>query len=296
MHIDQAARLREIVKAANSSKMGSPIVTEEMHAKIYAVTSGKGGVGKTNIAVNLAIALARKGKKVTLVDLDLGLANIDIMLKLTAPYNLEHLMLGHKEIEDIVIKGPEGISIVPGGSGLPSLTALNISQQEFFLNNFYKLTKNNDFLIFDTAAGISDNVIRFTLAADEIIVVTTEEPTAITDAYALMKVLSLRSKESNINIVFNMIKSPHDAHRYFEKIHAVVKQFLGIEIYNLGYVVHDPCVSKAIMRREPFITQYPFCAASKSIKEIGKELLLKAAHKTTLKRTLVQKFSSLFSW
>ena len=275
MHIDQATRLREIAERARRQPAPALYTRDKTHAQIFAVTSGKGGVGKTNLSVNLAIALAKKGKKVTLVDLDLGLANVDILLDLTSPYTLEHLILGFKTIEEIIVEGPEGIKIVPGGSGLPNLTDLNETQRQLFLESFHTLAQKNDYLIFDTAAGISDNVIKFVLAADEIMVVTTEEPTAITDAYALMKIITLHNKECTINFVLNMVKSRHEAKETFNRIRSVVKQFLGIEIYNGGYILYDACVSDAIMKRKPFVSVYPFSPAAKSVKDIARYVLQK---------------------
>ena len=294
MHVDQATRLREIAYKVNKDAVRTPSPHATSHAKIYAITSGKGGVGKTNLSVNLAIALAKKGKRVTLVDLDLGLANVDILLDLTSPYTLEHLILGYKTIKEIIVEGPEGIKIVPGGSGLPNLTDLGEIQRQLFLDSFYTLTLDNDYLIFDTAAGISNNVIQFVLAADEVIVVTTEEPTAITDAYALIKVIGLQNKECKINFVLNMVKSCHEARHIFSKVRSVVKQFLGIEMYDFGYVVYDSCVSDAIMRRKPFITQYPFSSASKSVKDVAKALMQKANTHRSLRRNFFQKMSQLF--
>ncbi len=294
MHIDQATRLREMALKAKKTTLSPVYSRADSHAKIYAVASGKGGVGKTNLSVNLAIALAKKGKKVTLVDLDLGLANVDILLDLTSPYTLEHLIFGYKTVEEIIVEGPEGIKIVPGGSGLPNLTDLSETQRQLFLESFYMLARSNDYLIFDTAAGISNNVIKFVLAADEVIVITTEEPTSITDAYALMKVISIHNKECKINFVLNMVKGRLEARQTFNRIRTVVKQFLGIEIYDCGYIVSDSCVSDAIMRRKPFITLYPFSSASKSLKDVAKALLEKGEKHQGVKRSFIQKMSQLF--
>ncbi len=295
MVIDQATRLREIAHEAQCQEESVTAISKKGHARIFAVTSGKGGVGKTNISVNLAICLAKKGKKVTLVDLDLGLANVDIVLDIATPYTLEHLLRGHKAIEDIVVDGPEGIKIVPGGSGLSNLTDLTERQRELFLDSFYKLALENDYLIFDTAAGISHNVIKFLLAADEIIVVTTDEPTAITDAYALLKVISMQHKENNINFVINMVRSVYEARCTFEKIQAVVKQFLRIDMYNLGYIQYDSCVSDAIKKRKPFLIQYPLSAASKSVKDVAKALLKKCEQYENKRAGFLHKLTQLFS-
>jgi len=295
MHMDQASRLRELAGQKSRITTKTEPLVREAGAKILAVTSGKGGVGKTNVAVNLAIALAKKGKRVTLIDLDLGLANVDIMLDLISSYTLEHLIMGYKALNEIIIDGPEGIKIVPGGSGLPSLTHLTDDQQELFLKNFYQLTQDNDYIIFDTAAGIAENVIRFTLAADEIIVVTTQEPTAITDAYALMKVLSSKNKACNINLVFNMTKGRHDAQKHFNKINAVARQFLGIEINSLGFIVYDPYVSQAIMKRKPFIIQYPVSLASNAIKDIAKNVIQKTTEKKEVTQSILKRLTALFA-
>jgi flagellar biosynthesis protein FlhG len=289
--MDQASRLREIVKELKTT---SPVPKSTMKAQFFAIASGKGGVGKSNVSVNLAISLAKRGKKVAVVDLDLGLANIDILLDLTIPYTLEHLILRKKTIQEIIVQGPEGITVVPGGSGLARLADLTEVEQELILHSFYELAQNNDYILFDMAAGISHNVIKFALAADEVIVVTTEEPTAITDAYALMKVLTLNSKETKINLLLNMVKNPSDARYYFEKIRGVVKQFLGIEVYSLGSIAYDSCVPAAIMRRKPFFTLYPFSPASKSMKDVTREILLKSEHRVQGRLSFFEKFSHFF--
>jgi len=296
MYVDQAARLREIAFEMKKQNEVLRFPDEVGRAKVIAVASGKGGVGKTNISVNLAISLARKGKKVVLVDLDLGLANVDILLNVQSQYSLQHLIQGHKKIEDIMVTGPEGIKIVPGGSGLSSLTELNETERAMFLNSFYTLGRDNDYIIFDTAAGISNNVIKFVLAADEIIIVTTQEPTAITDAYALMKVLGTHREDLNLNVVMNMVRSSYEARRTFEKLQSVVQRFLSVTVTSLGHVAYDSNVPDSIMKRKPFFTQYPFTAATKSMKEIRHKLLQKETessgeHTSFLKR-IVQVFSA----
>lgn len=295
MQIDQAARLREIALELHQQEKEAPRVRDLLKARIIAITSGKGGVGKTNVAVNLAIALARKGNKVALIDLDLGLGNVDIVLNVTTPYNLEHLILGKKTINEIKVSGPEGVTIIPGGSGFPNLTELSDQQVETFLSSFHELAQDYDFLIMDTAAGISEMVTRFVVASDEIIVVTTEEPTAITDAYALMKVISMQNKETCINFVINMAKNADEAKRIFYKIHGVVKQFLGMEIYSLGHIMADPSVGNAIMKRKAFLQMYPFCPASRSVQGIARALIKKTNRKEERpKESFFQKLATLF--
>jgi flagellar biosynthesis protein FlhG len=295
MHTDQAARLREIAFEMKKQNEVHRFPDEIGRAKVIAVASGKGGVGKTNISVNLAISLAKKGKKVVLVDLDLGLANVDILLNVNSHYSLQHLIQGLKKIEDIIVPGPEGIKIVPGGSGLSSLTELTETQRAMFLNSFYTLGKDNDYIIFDTAAGISNNVIKFVLAADEIIVVTTQEPTAITDAYALMKVLSSYRSDLKLNVIINMAKSVIEAKRTFEKLQSVVTRFLNVPIHSLGHVAYDANVPDSIMKRKPFFMQYPFTAATKSIKDIRTALLEKESKSNQAPESFLQRFAQVFS-
>ncbi len=272
MHIDQATKLREIAFESSRSR---PTSTLDMakRAKIIAITSGKGGVGKTNFSVNMAILLAKRGKKVALVDLDFGLANVDILLNVTAPYSLEHLFNGTKKIDDIAVDAPGGFKIIPGGSGLSNLTEINEQQRRFFLENFKKLAADNDYVLFDTAAGIAPNVIQFVLAADEVIVITTDEPTAITDAYAMIKVLSQKKRDVHLNFVLNMVKSREKAKITFKRIKNVVKQFLKIELHDLGHIVADSNLKDAVIKRKPFVLQYPFSSGAKSLKEVAAKIL-----------------------
>lgn len=295
MHTDQAAKLRQLVVESKDASIKRPVAEAQKHAKIIAVASGKGGVGKTNLSVNLAIELSRKGKKTALVDLDLGLANVDILLNLTTPFTLEHVVLGFKKIEDIIVRGPEGLSIVPGGSGLPALAELTDSQRSSFIENFYRLAAEYDVIILDTAAGISENVLRFAMAADEVLVVTTEEPTAVTDAYALMKVLSTRNKAIKMNMAFNMVRNRSHTNKSFTNIRRVVKQFLGIEVGLTGMIDYDSAVNHAIMKRRPFVLQYPFSGASKSLRAVAKEIIRNVDSRDKKNKTLLQKLTKLFS-
>ncbi len=238
-------------------------------ARIIAVTSGKGGVGKTNFSVNLGLALAKRGKKVVLADLDLGLANVDIVLNIRSKYTIEHVIKKSKRIDDILVSSYCGLKVIPGGSGLVSLLDLNENERRIFLESFYELSIESDYIIFDTAAGISENVVSFLMASDEVIVVTTEEPTAVTDAYALIKVLSKRKKDSDINFVVNMVADRRRANKTFAKLSGVIKKFLGVDVSYLGFIAYDHNVKESVLRGKPLITHYPLSMAAKTIREIA---------------------------
>jgi flagellar biosynthesis protein FlhG len=263
--VDQAERLREIIKGSttNHAKL----------ARVIAVTSGKGGVGKTNFAVNLGIALSKLGARVLLVDADLGLANVDMILGLTPKYHLGHVISGRKRIEEVILDGPAGLKVVASGSGDYRLANLTERSLESCLQHLNEVEKITDIMLIDTGAGISRNVLKFVLAAGEVVIVTTPEPTAITDAYGIIKVIASADLNTPIWVVVNMTKDETEGEQVMERLSTVSQRFLGRNLVNIGFIKFDPNVSRAVKEQQPFIISRPRCAASLDVNNIAKNIL-----------------------
>jgi flagellar biosynthesis protein FlhG len=241
-------------------------------SRIITVTSGKGGVGKTNISLNLALYLAEEGHRTCLFDADMGLANVDIMLGIYPSLTLEDVILEKKSIRDIIIKDYMGIDIVPGSSGIERLADPKPEELKFLINELSGL-EGYDFLILDTSAGISKNVVSFCMASSEMILVVTPEPTSLTDAYALLKVLSLNGFKNSVMVAVNQCKGIEVSGLVFTKFKATVEKYLPLKILPLGTILADDHVSDAVKKQKPFISLYPNSNASKGIKNIGRLLL-----------------------
>lgn len=271
---DQAEKLRLLAKSIKdkSENKKEPIIVKERKTRVITITSGKGGVGKTNFTINLALALASYGKKVMILDADLGLANIDVVLGIKAPYNLFHVLKGDKNIKDIIAPGPNGISIIAGGSGIQELANLPKRQIDKFINQLNNLEGMDDFLLIDTGAGLSRNVMSFVLAADEVIVVTTPEPTAITDAYGLIKTLTTKKNNGVVRLIINKVENTGEADITSGKLTAVAERFLKFKVDTLGYILEDNSVIKAVKSQVPFLIKYPNTSASKCIYSIAAKL------------------------
>jgi flagellar biosynthesis protein FlhG len=243
------------------------------YVRTIAVASGKGGVGKTNVTANLAISLRKLGKKVMIVDADLGLSNIDVLLHLAPKHNIQNLLNGDMPLKDILIEGPHGIKILPAGSGVQELTALDEFQRLKILEAFDSYSDDVEVLLIDTAAGISENVAFFCIAAQEIVIVTSPEPTAITDAYALIKVLSTRYQEKEFRVLVNCVKNPDEAVEVFRRLSLAADKFLNISLDYLGYLPYDESVQNAVRAQQAFIDMYPNRPISRRIMEIAQLFL-----------------------
>jgi flagellar biosynthesis protein FlhG len=259
MH-DQAAVLRELSAAR-------PVPRTKM--RIISVTSGKGGVGKTNFTVNFAIALVELGYRVIILDGDFGLANVDIAFGVTPRYSMEHLLAGEKTIEEIITTGPKGIGILPGGSGVQEMANLELSQLQNVLSNFGRLEQHADILIIDTGAGLSNTVLNFLRASDEVILVTTPEPTSLTDAYGLVKVLDINREDISVGVVVNRVYSESEARDTYQRLETAVERFLSGSLNLLGWVYEDPLVGRAVMSQEPIGINNPQSSAYKCIQWIA---------------------------
>ncbi|MBN1436451.1 MAG: MinD/ParA family protein [Sedimentisphaerales bacterium] len=248
--VDQAEKLRLMVQTTRKS------------ARVVAVTSGKGGVGKTNVAANLAICLAAANRDVILVDADLGLANLDVVLNLNPRHNLSDVICGSRRMDEIIRSGPGGIRIVCGASGLSQLADLNEFQRQRVIQEISTLEHQADVIVIDTGAGISRDVCAFCEAADHTVVVTTPDPTSITDAYAMIKRITRANTGSKISLLVNVVESRGEAKKVFQRLNATSQKFLDVPLYDAGYVLRDEHVVQAVRRREPVVLAYPRCQAS----------------------------------
>ncbi|RME36406.1 MAG: MinD/ParA family protein [Planctomycetota bacterium] len=250
---DQAAGLRALVHRRNAAGLS------------IAVTSGKGGVGKSNIAVNLSIALSREGWRVVLVDADLGLANADLLMNLKPRYTLSHVLQGLRSVEEVCVKGPEGVRLIPGASGLHELADLSEFERQNLIVQLRKLDANTDIAVFDCGAGLSRNVMSFALAADRIMVITTPEPPALTDAYATIKALVQEGRRYGIGLFVNRVESRSQAEAVHRRVAEVGRKFLDYSVANFGYMLQDSNVELAVREQVPFVLRYPGCSASACI-------------------------------
>ena len=251
-----------VAEELNDAENKQKITTGFSRVRTIAVTSGKGGVGKTNIAANLAMIFRRYKKRVLLVDLDLGLANIDILLGLRPEYTLQDVIEGRKQMKDIILHGPDGIKFVPASSGIEELTNLSEKQMEMLFKGFCDLDEELDIVIVDTGAGISSNVLSFVLASNEILLITTPEPTAITDAYAMIKALSRKRKDLNIKLLVNLAGSREEAELTMKRISSVTLRFLNVNVQYLGYLLQDPNIPIAARLQKSFVKEYPNTTAT----------------------------------
>jgi flagellar biosynthesis protein FlhG len=241
--------------------------------RVISVTSGKGGVGKTNIVTNLAYVLSKNHKKVLVLDADLNLANVDILLGLTPRFNLHHVFTGEKNLADIVVKGPGGLHILPASSGVMELSELTEQQRLYFLAEMENLNRQFDILLIDTAAGINNNVVYFNLAAQERIVILTPEPTALTDAYALIKVLSSRHDVKKFRLLVNLARSEKEALDVYRKLSIVADRFLDtLSLDYLGYIPYDAKLPQAVRAQRLVADLYPDSQASRMFEKLSNQI------------------------
>ena len=241
--------------------------------KVIAVSGGKGGVGKTNVSLNTAIALAYQGKRVLVLDADLGLANVDVMLGLRVQRNLSHVLSGECELDDIVIEGPAGINIIPATSGTQSMVDLTPAEHAGLIRAFSEMQTQCDVLIVDTAAGISDMVLSFARAAQDVLLVVCDEPTSITDCYALMKLLSREHDVFKFKVVANMVRNPKEGQQLFAKLTKVSDRFLDVALELVGVIPFDENIRKSGRKQKAIIDAFPDSPASVAFKNLAKSII-----------------------
>ena len=259
---DQARELKELMEYERYGEGGHK-------TRIIAITSGKGGVGKTNLSVNMAIAYAQLGKKVVLIDGDLGMANVNVLLNVVPQYNLMQVINKQKTMQEIILDTEFGIKFIAGANGFSKIANLTVEELEDFAKQFSELS-NADIIIIDTGAGIANNVLQFVAAADEVFVVTTPEPTAITDAYGIIKIISteFQDREINIKLLVNRVHSADEGKRISDRIITIIGQFLNYKVDYIGFVYDDPVVSASVLRQKPFIVVNPTSKPAVCLKHI----------------------------
>jgi len=286
---DQAAKLR--IMATTQANGGAGMLSKEANGigrqrhvrsmpyalrstpvRTIAITSGKGGVGKTNITANLGVAIAAQNKRVGIIDADLGLGNIDVILKLKPRYNMEHVIAGKRTLEEIFIRGPAGLMIIPASSGTLSMANLPDLNRDKLIKDLIQCILDFDIMFIDTGAGMSNIVVDFTLAAKEIIVITTPEPTAIIDAYAMIKVIS-QHRKTDIGIIVNMVQTDHQAREVADRIIIAARRHINAKAHFMGHILTDTAVSDAIFAQQPLIFKYPTSEAAQCINTLADKIL-----------------------
>lgn len=274
---DQADSLRQLATSVKKQRKATKSPAGEGQSqkgvRVISVTSGKGGVGKSNVVVNLALALAQRGKKVLVIDADLGLGNIDVLIGIAPDHTLNDVFSGKKRLDEIITEGPCGIRVIPAGSGLPDFTSLGLQERVKIMDELDALEEDFDILIIDTEAGISDNVTYFNSASQEIVVVVTPEPTSITDVYALIKLLATRHAERYFKVLVNMARDTDDALQVFAKLSNVTSRFLDISLDYLGCVLRDDAVLEAVKSQKPVLELCPDSAAAGCFTTLARRIL-----------------------
>tara|TARA_B100000959_G_C14957851_1_gene614517 strand:+ start:552 stop:1427 length:876 start_codon:yes stop_codon:yes gene_type:complete len=274
--MDQADTLRKIANKTNFSERQKEMKREKNNnesVRIIAVTSGKGGVGKTNVVANLAFALEKHDKNTLIFDADTGLGNVDILLGLAPKYNLKHVLKRERDIKDVIINHKKGISVLPAASGIQELAELNRDQRLIISEEFDSLADNYDYILLDTGAGISSNVTHFCASAHNTLVVVSPEPTSLTDAYALIKVLFLNHNQKQFKLLINLAKSDKEATEVYRQLSAVIHKFLPlISVDYIGYVLYDENMAKSVRMQKSIVDFYPYSKASKGFIKLAEKI------------------------
>ncbi len=271
---DQAEKLRQLIMQSKN-QAGNPQHNDSDNdvimnkTRVLAVTSGKGGVGKTNFSINLGISLSNLGYKVVVFDADLGLANIDVILGIIPKYTIADILNGDKNILDIMTEGPNGIKLIAGGSGIKELVNIDKQQLEKLMNQLQKLENYADFIIIDTGAGLSETVLNFVNSSNEVILITTPEPTSLTDVYAMIKTLKVRGGQRRLSVVINKVENSSEADEVFERLSKVSFKFLNTKIEKLGYLNNSKLVMQSVKNQDPLVLLYPNSSIAKKINGIA---------------------------
>ena len=258
MIADQAEALRTLARESTAGR-----------AQVVSIASGKGGVGKSNLAVNLAVRLSQMGRRVVLMDADLGTANVDVLCNLRPSANLAHVVAGRKPIEQAIIPAPGGFGLIPGASGLAKMADLTTFERSRLVEQLHRIEQTHDLILIDLCAGVGPNVMAFILGSDQLLTVTTPEPTAMTDAYAVIKVVSRQRRDMRIGLVVNMVKDAQEGQLIYQRINGVCEKFLDKSTHDAGYVLNDSRVPEAVRRRYPFVLDNPRSAASLCISRLA---------------------------
>jgi flagellar biosynthesis protein FlhG len=273
--MDQANTLRRIVQHHKRQQERAQAAARpgprpgSSTPRVIAITSGKGGVGKTNTVLNLSLALSRMQRRVLLLDADMGLANVDVLLGLTPRYTLEHVLAGQKDIGDVVLTGPYGLRILPSSSGISELSELEPEEQSRLFAELRRIDEDVDYLFIDTGAGISSNVLRFNASAGEVYLVVSPEPTSMTDAYALMKLLSVKYQVHEFGLIANQVLSEQDGRAVYDRLHRVCSEYLHARLTYLGSVPFDRHIHRAVRQQRALMDLFPNAPAARSLARIA---------------------------